>query len=176
MSKAIQFRNRNNEKIYPCPYYPVGSIYISTNTTNPSTYFGGTWERVKGRFLLGADDSTYKIGGTGGAASVSLSTSNLPAHAHSFTTAGAGYHDHQVALNGDSGFNIFYRLSWGANNTGYCITGNSTSGQSSGASFPSIAKGNGNHAHTGTTDNTGSGSAHNNMPPYLVVYIWKRVS
>ena len=45
-SKAIRFRNKNNEDIYPCPYMPVGSIYRSINTTNPSTYFGGTWSLV----------------------------------------------------------------------------------------------------------------------------------
>lgn len=46
MAKAIQFRNKNNEKIYPCPYYPVGSIFQSTSNTNPSTYFGGTWTLI----------------------------------------------------------------------------------------------------------------------------------
>ena len=46
MAKAIQFRNKNNEKIYPCPYYPVGSIYQSTSSTNPTTYFGGVWECI----------------------------------------------------------------------------------------------------------------------------------
>ena len=51
MSKAIQFRNRNNEKIYPCPYYPIGSIYLSVNSTNPGTIFGGTWQRLTGGFL-----------------------------------------------------------------------------------------------------------------------------
>ena len=52
MSKAIQFK-RNGENIYPCPYYPVGSIFLSVNSTNPGTIFGETWEQIKGRFLLG---------------------------------------------------------------------------------------------------------------------------
>lgn len=43
MSKAIKFRNKDNEDIYPCPYMPVGSIYKSINNTNPSSWFGGTW-------------------------------------------------------------------------------------------------------------------------------------
>jgi hypothetical protein len=47
VSKAIVFRNHQNEKIYPCPYMPIGSIYLSVNITNPSTYFGGTWEQIK---------------------------------------------------------------------------------------------------------------------------------
>lgn len=64
-SKAIRFKNKNNDYIYPCPYFPVGSIYISTISTNPSTYFGGKWEQIKDRFLLSAGN-TYKAGNTGG--------------------------------------------------------------------------------------------------------------
>ena len=37
--------------------YPVGSIYMSTNSTNPSTLFGGTWKQIKDRFLLACGDS-----------------------------------------------------------------------------------------------------------------------
>ena len=65
MSKAIQFRNRNNEKIYPCPYYPIGSIYLSVNSTNPGTIFGGTWQRLTGGFLYGCVNSSGEGNGTG---------------------------------------------------------------------------------------------------------------
>ena len=47
--------------------YPVGSIYLSTASTDPATFLGGTWSRIQGRFLLGAS-STYPAGTTGGAA------------------------------------------------------------------------------------------------------------
>ena len=77
MSKGIIFRNHQNEKIYPCPYFPIGSIYMSLSNTNPSTYFGGTWVQIKDRFLLGAGDS-YSAGSTGGEATHTLTTQELP--------------------------------------------------------------------------------------------------
>ena len=56
MSKSIQLKDKNNEKYYPHPYYPVGSIYLSVNNTNPSRWFGGTWELIaQGRTLVGVD-------------------------------------------------------------------------------------------------------------------------
>lgn len=61
--------------------YPVGSIYMSVNSTNPSNLFGGTWTQLKDRFLLGAG-STYTNGSTGGSATQRLSVANLPSHTH----------------------------------------------------------------------------------------------
>lgn len=56
MSKSIQLKNNENEKMYPHPYYPIGSIYLSVTNTNPSKWFGGKWEQIaKGRTLVGVD-------------------------------------------------------------------------------------------------------------------------
>ena len=81
--------------------YPVGSIYMSVNSTSPETLFGGTWSQLKDRFLLGAGD-TYTAGNTGGAASQSytpagsvgghtLTVDEIPSHAH-----GLNSHKHSV--------------------------------------------------------------------------------
>ena len=67
--------------------YPVGSIYLSSKNTNPGTLFGGTWVQIKDRFILTAGDS-YSNGATGGAATVTLTVSNMPSHTHSFTPSG----------------------------------------------------------------------------------------
>lgn len=123
--------------------YPVGSIYLSVNSTSPASLFGGTWTQLKDRFLLGAGAS-YSNGATGGAATVTLTTDQMPSHAHGFldywNTASDAIGHYAVALNGD---------------------GTGSSGATNSRS---------------QTANTGGGAAHNNMPPYLVVYMWKRVS
>ena len=67
--------------------YPVGSIYWSSNNTNPGTLFGGSWTQIKDRFILAAGDY-YSNGATGGAATVTLTVSNMPSHSHSFTPNG----------------------------------------------------------------------------------------
>lgn len=124
--------------------YPVGSIYLSVLEVEPSTLFGGTWERLKDVFLLAAGD-TYAAGSTGGEAAVALTEAQLASHSH----IGIQYRGNSgpVSLNPGSGG---YQLEWVAD-TGY--------GQESDLA-------------TGTA---GSGEAHNNMPPYLAVYAWKRV-
>lgn len=75
-SKAVKFKDNNGNAVYPCPYYPVGSIYMSVNNINPSNFFGGTWEQIKDQFLLCAG-STYEAGTTGGSASYTLKQENL---------------------------------------------------------------------------------------------------
>ena len=83
MSKSIQFKDSENEKIYPHPYYPIGSIFLSVNETNPSTWFGGTWEQIaQGRTLVGVDtdDTDFNtVKKTGG-------SKELQSHHHGITT------------------------------------------------------------------------------------------
>lgn len=172
--------------------YPVGSIYLSTSSTNPSNLFGGTWEQIKDKFLLSAG-STYTAGNTGGSTthyhtnsdtkSTTLSVSQIPGHTHTGSTGGSGNHEHNVALNGDSNYNLNLYLSWGSSRTGYSVK-SSTNGQSTQTSFPTIAQTAGWHAHDFTTGSTGGSGGHthgmnntgssSSLPPYLVVYMFKR--
>ena len=87
--------------------YPVGSVYISFNSANPQTLFGGTWTRLKDKFLLANGDS-YAPNTTGGSATKTIGVTNLPAHnhtvnasthSHSVTTAGSGSHTHTASSN-----------------------------------------------------------------------------
>ena len=83
--------------------YPVGSIYWSSNNTNPGTLFGGTWTQIKDKFILAAGDS-YTNGATGGAATVTLTVSNMPSHSHGFTPSGkVGSHTHGFTPSGTVG-------------------------------------------------------------------------
>lgn len=79
--------------------YPVGSIYMSVNNVNPATLFGGTWEKIEGKFLLGAS-SGHSLGETGGAENVSytpagsvgnhtLTAAEMPSHTHTYAKSAA---------------------------------------------------------------------------------------
>ena len=147
--------------------YPVGSIYMSTVSTNPATLFGfGTWEAMPaGRVLLAQGKSswgtTYNAGSTGGEATHQLTVGELPAHNHTASTNTTGNHTHQFQLygpNGDTNLNFpsDYDTNY-ARNKGTTLSA-------------------GNHSHTININNTGSSQAHNNIQPYLTVYMWKRIS
>lgn len=77
--------------------YPVGSVYMTFDATNPSTLFGGTWEKVEDRFLLGSGTET--LGDTGGSSSHTLTVNELPTHSHGGTLNEAGSHNHTVTIN-----------------------------------------------------------------------------
>lgn len=136
--------------------YPVGSIYMSANSVDPGTLFGGTWERVSGKFLLGADD-TYTAGSTGGEASHTLTLDEMPAH-----------NGHMYDNFGSSGY-----VDRGGDDNSYYVQ-SSASGYAKYADRPyKIVSGN-ELVMQGYT--RGGGSPHNNMPPYLAVYVWKRTN
>ena len=65
--------------------HPVGSLYISENSTSPAELYGGTWERIEGRFIMGAS-GTYPAGSTGGSATHTQTVSELATHYHVFET------------------------------------------------------------------------------------------
>ena len=132
--------------------YPVGSIYLSVNNVDPSTLFGGTWVQIKDKFLLSAGD-TYTGGATGGEATVTLTEPQLPNVSGSWV------------IHGQENGTEF----WQANGK---ATGSTISG-----SYKTIIE-----TRTGANSlgspgfSFGNNQAHNNMPPYLVVYMWKRTA
>lgn len=129
--------------------HPVGSIFISAEKTSPASIFGGEWEQIGGKFLLGAD-STHAAGSTGGEETHTLTENEMPGHSHVLP----------------------YKVDWG-NQTGL------------GAYQAMIVEGTiydtGSSGYPGKwqayqTQRNGGNLSHNNMPPYLAVYMWKRVS
>lgn len=61
--------------------HPVGSLYISENPTSPAELYGGTWERIEGKFIMGASD-TYPAGSTGGSATHTQAQNEVAGHIH----------------------------------------------------------------------------------------------
>lgn len=143
--------------------YPVGSIYMSVNSTNPSTLFGGQWEQLKDKFLLACGD-TYENGATGGESSHVLTKAEMPNHNHSASTNTAGGHRHT--------FKGWWTTKGDGTATYACVA---RTAQNDAAEYGSFST-EGEHSHTVTINNTGDGQAHNNMPPYIAVYMWKRIS
>lgn len=180
--------------------YPVGSIYMSTASTDPGILFGGTWESFgQGRTLIGVE-SGGMAGSTGGSASSTLTSSNLPGHSHSYTASGTIKSTFtgtkaNVDTNAASHTHQFKFIASGDEETGY---GLSTSGGFGGraiANAMSNTTGTGattdSHSHTltatGTVSSTFTGSARNTssvgsatsfsvLNPYVTVYMWKRIS
>jgi hypothetical protein len=225
--------------------YPVGAIYISANSTNPGTLFGGTWKALdQGRVLIGAN-STYKAGATGGEFTHKITTSEMPSHTHtgttgnesaghthsgttgnqsaghthswSGTTSSDGKHGHKswtdstgshqhnsghgwhIADTDSSGKQCLSNSyvsgdSWSENvtssngahshsvgvesNGAHTHTVSGTTGGISANHTHSFTTGgiSAHHTHSFTTGASGSGSAMNNMQPYLAVYMWQRTA
>lgn len=147
--------------------YPVGSLYWSKKATNPSTLFGGTWTRVKDKFILAAGDS-YAQGATGGEAAHKLTVNEMPSHNHTASSNDAGGHTHTVTTHFRHGSSANRSNTSAAWDFGDVITTGTT------ASVTSSNEG--SHSHAITVNSAGGGVAHNNMPPYVAYYCWERTA
>jgi microcystin-dependent protein len=147
--------------------YPVGSIYMSTVSTNPGTLFGfGTWVTYGSGRMLISQDGTYTAGSTGGSATTTLAEANLPSHSHSATFTGTplGTHQHYVGSN-DS------RTEPGGDPAQEFVRSYNEGGGPKAYTDPLSA---GTPAGSVSVGNTGSGTSFSNLPPYIAVYMWNR--
>lgn len=141
--------------------YPVGSIYQSTNNVSPATFLGGTWEEINGRFLVAQGNNgqsgnyalNLSAGATGGEKNHTLLTSEMPSHSH--RPGSTGYPP--------------------VNPPGF-VCYNSTAWRRSIAAGSEEVKLYTDMESVGQTSSEGGNSSHNNLPPYLAVYTWKRTA
>ena len=126
--------------------FPIGAIYLSINNTNPSTYFGGTWELIsQGRTLVGVDENDTDFNAsqkTGGEKEHTLTIDEMPEHNH----GERGYYSTNTGVT--------------TGNHGHVRSRNPISSDPLDSSM----------------ENVGGGQPHNNMPPYFTCYIWCRTA
>lgn len=160
--------------------YPIGSIYWSKNATNPSYLFGGTWVQIKDKFILAAGDS-YKINTSGGAATHTLTTAQLPSHTHGVGTLNV---TGEFELRHSQGGATVFTNSEQTNNSFTATRNGGTQLWTSGSQLVTNERNTdlvelnakSGQGFTGSTASAGSGTAHNNMPPYVTAYCWERTA
>lgn len=151
------YKNKTNVSINALDLYnvwPVGSIYISVNDTNPSKYFGGTWVSFgTGRCLVGIDTSQTEFNTVqkiGGEKTHTLTVDEIPSHNHQYEDITGNR-----SLNGQFGRDGIY------SSESYMGVSNSVTSYAS-ADFRMTY--------------VGGSKSHNNLQPYITVYMWKRTA
>lgn len=164
MSKSIKLKNdkywdsksiTHNQKLLSDILYPIGSIYMSVNSTSPATLFGGTWEQISGRFLYctntskttgGAESVNYTPAGTN--TGTAITVDQMPSHSHLIGKQETGI----AGSSGDATATIWWKSDSGIASTS--VGGGKT------------------HTHTFN----GTKTTIKTMPPYFTVYCWYRTA
>lgn len=162
MAKAVQLIDKNNNKCYAAPYWPIGSIYISVVNTNPSKWFGGTWQSFgAGRVLVGVDTSQVEFNSvlkTGG----SKETEKHRHYTNSYPYAKTSHVDTGGMWVGEE--QQFVVVGNRLDNT---LVGTGSEARIYGSQINDEAK--------LVTDYFGNGNS-GNLQPYITVYMWRRTA
>jgi len=142
--------------------WPIGSVFLAVVATDPATLLGfGTWARIaEGQLLAGYKSGDADFGtveGTGGTKTHTLTSDEMPSHTHVQDA-----HDHDISA--------YIRTASSGSVTTTILKQEDTTSTSQ---APGTTK---TTTTTATNQNTGGGEAHNNLPPYVVVYVWKRTA
>ena len=143
-------------------------FWASNDPTSPASFIGGTWERVEGEFIMGAS-SAYPVGTTGGSATHTQTTAEMPSHSHSGSTGSAGSHSHSASTD-SAGWHSHSGTTNSAGSHSHNVNAEYKSGGDDGESYrirnygASWAKykfttsSDGSHTHSFSTNGTGSHS------------------
>lgn len=161
--------------------YPVGSIWTSTSvSTNPGTVLGfGTWSAFgAGRVLVSkAVSGTFgTIGATGGSETVTLISAEMPSHTHTRGTMEITGNVLTSWTDNSGGGLIFGFGGSGAFSTSHVGTARWAAATATGGTQPNQLNFTASAGWTGSTSSSGGNGAHNNLQPYIVVYMWERTA
>ena len=153
-------------------FFPVGSIYMTASDTDPAVIFGGTWEAVEGRVIMGSD-TNHPLGSTGG-----REDAIVPYHDHEIhiKTEYVDGHEHAAATGAFSIINgtaVNLRTNSLPSGTQYKVSA------TPGTFIKSVKTGvSGMHRHNinGSTASEGEAVTGANNMPYVAYHIWKRIA
>lgn len=141
-------------------------FWASNDPTSPASFIGGTWERVEGEFIMGAS-SAYPVGTTGGSATHTQTTAEMPSHSHSGSTGSAGSHSHSASTD-SAGWHSHSGTTNGAGEHSHNVNAEYKSGGDDGesyrirnygaswANYKFTTSSDGSHTHSFSTNGTGS--------------------
>lgn len=143
-------------------------FWASNDPTSPASFIGGTWERVEGEFIMGAS-SAYPVGTTGGSATHTQTTAEMPSHSHSGSTGSAGSHSHSASTD-SAGWHSHSGTTNSAGSHSHNVNAEYKSGGNDGesyrirnygaswANYKFTTSSDGSHTHSFSTNGTGSHS------------------